>query len=74
MLGSGGGSFSRVNTTPPAIMRFDILEPVPSEVKLERSRTDKQRHNVVLAEDAAQIYDEKITVQQKVKDSHICSL
>ncbi|KAL2512381.1 Sterol 3-beta-glucosyltransferase UGT80A2 [Abeliophyllum distichum] len=67
LSGSGGWSFSRVNTMPPAILRSDILEPVPSEVKLERSRTDRQRRNVVLAKDAAQIFDEKISVQQKLQ-------
>ncbi|CAA2946952.1 sterol 3-beta-glucosyltransferase UGT80A2-like [Olea europaea subsp. europaea] len=65
--GSGGGNFSRVNTTPPKILSSDILEPVPSEFNLERSITEGQRHNVILAEDAAQIFDEKITDHQKVR-------
>lgn len=52
---------------PPKNLGSDILEPVPSEFNLERSRTEKQRPNVVLAKDAAQIFDEKITDQQKVR-------
>ncbi|XP_073063610.1 sterol 3-beta-glucosyltransferase UGT80A2-like isoform X1 [Primulina eburnea] len=69
--GSRGASFFRVNTVPPEIMNSDKLD-APSG--LERSKTEKhlpntekQRRNNILAEEAAQIFDDRISVQQKLK-------
>lgn len=37
-------------------------------IRLERSKTERHRHNnLCAAEEAAQIFDDKISVQQKVK-------
>ncbi|KAH6809959.1 UDP-Glycosyltransferase superfamily protein [Perilla frutescens var. frutescens] len=62
--GSGGAVFPRVNTVPPEILKSEKFE-VP--VGLERSKTEREIHNNVLAEEAAQIFDERIPVQQKLK-------
>ncbi|XP_073142974.1 uncharacterized protein [Henckelia pumila] len=66
---SRGASFVRVNTVPPKILNSEKIE-APSG--LERSKTEKhlpkaekQRRNDILAEEAAQIFDDRISVQQK---------
>ncbi|CAN1745197.1 hypothetical protein LINPERHAP1_LOCUS2366 [Linum perenne] len=41
------------------------LEPTSSQLKLERAKTERQRPHNILAEEAAQIFDDKIPVQQK---------
>lgn len=48
---------------PPEIMNSEKLE-LP--LGLERSKTERQSHKNVLAEEAAQIFDDRISVQQKV--------
>lgn len=63
--GTAGLSFSRVNTVPREI--FDKSGPPSSPLKLGRSKTEWRRHNNIGAEEAAQIFDEKISVQQKLK-------
>lgn len=65
MLAAGGDAvFTRVNTTPAKILNSVELD---SPSVLERSKTDGLRHNNILPEEAAQIYDNSIPVQQKVK-------
>lgn len=49
---------------PPEILKSEKFE-VPQG--LERSKTERERYNNVLAEEAAQIFDERISVQQKVR-------
>ncbi|KAF5930614.1 hypothetical protein HYC85_031487 [Camellia sinensis] len=76
-LSNGGGSSAgtadngrnvpRVNTSPVEILSADVSEPPSSQVKLEISKTEKHRNNNILAEEAAQIFDDKIPVQQKLK-------
>ncbi|GMP90453.1 hypothetical protein CsSME_00041577 [Camellia sinensis var. sinensis] len=76
-LSNGGGSSAgtadngrnvpRVNTSPVEILSADVSEPPSSQVKLELSKTEKHRNNNILAEEAAQIFDDKIPVQQKLK-------
>ena len=44
----------------------DKLEPTSSQLKLERAKTESHRLRNILAEEAAQIYDNKISVEQKV--------
>ncbi|KAK2986386.1 hypothetical protein RJ640_026650 [Escallonia rubra] len=62
--GSGGGrSIPRVNTLPLEILSSEKCEPL----KLERSKTERQRHKSVRPDEAAQIFDDKISVQQKLK-------
>lgn len=50
---------------PPEISNSGKLESPPPAV-LERSKTEAHRHDNVLAEDAAQIFDDRIPLQQKV--------
>ncbi|KAL3647659.1 hypothetical protein CASFOL_008627 [Castilleja foliolosa] len=69
---SVGPNLSRVNTTPPEILNPENLKP---PLVLERSKTERQTRNHILAEEAvklttpkaAQIYDDRIPVQQKLK-------
>lgn len=61
--GSGGAALPRVSTMPPEILNSDKIE-VPGG--LERSKTERERRTNVLAEEAAQIFDERISVQDKV--------
>ncbi|KAL0284209.1 UNVERIFIED_CONTAM: Sterol 3-beta-glucosyltransferase UGT80A2 [Sesamum angustifolium] len=63
-LGSVGATVSRVNTMPPKILSSEKLEP---PLVLDRSKTERQRHNNLLPEEAAQIFDDRISVQQKLK-------
>lgn len=58
--GAGSKNLSEVNTIP-----VEKLESV-GQIKLARSKTERQRHNNILAEEAAQIFDDKISVEQKV--------
>ncbi|KAK6141560.1 hypothetical protein DH2020_024692 [Rehmannia glutinosa] len=62
--GNVGAKFSRVNTTPPGILDSEKLKP---PLVLQRSKTERQRHNNILAEEAAQIFDNRISVQQKLQ-------
>lgn len=64
--GSSASRFSRVNTLP-AEKYSAKLEPDLGSIKLERSRTERQRHSNILASEAAQIFDNKIPVQQKLE-------
>ncbi|CAI9107474.1 OLC1v1006836C3 [Oldenlandia corymbosa var. corymbosa] len=64
---SAGGSFSRANTLPPEILNLEKSEPPVNNIRLERSKTERQRHRNILSEEAAQIFDDKIPVQQKLK-------
>lgn len=64
VVGSAGAVFSRVNTMPPEILNSEKLE-VPEG--LERSKTERERRTNVLAQEAAQIFDERISVQDKVR-------
>lgn len=64
---SGGRSFSRVNTLPAEKLNSDKLEPDLINPKLERSKTERQHHKNILASEAAQIFDNKLPVQQKLK-------
>ena len=65
--GIGGQNFPRVNTLPSEMSKDDKLEPTWGQLKLERSKTERHnRHGNLCAEDAAQILDDRIPVQQKV--------
>ncbi|KAK3032158.1 hypothetical protein RJ639_034983, partial [Escallonia herrerae] len=62
--GTGGGrSIPRMNTLPLEILSSEKCEPL----KLERSKTERQRHKNVRPDEAAQIFDDTISVQQKLK-------
>ncbi|KAI7984084.1 Sterol 3-beta-glucosyltransferase UGT80A2 [Camellia lanceoleosa] len=62
-----GRNVPRINTSLVEILSADVSEPPSSQVKLEISKTEKYRNNNILAEEAAQIFDDKIPVQQKLK-------
>ncbi|KEH29080.1 UDP-glucose:sterol 3-O-glucosyltransferase [Medicago truncatula] len=55
----------KATTMPVDISHGDKLESSPSKFKLERSKSDRQRH--LRPEDAAQIFNDKIPVQEKLR-------
>lgn len=63
---SDGRNFSRVNTLPGKKISSE-LDPYLTPMKLERSKTERQRRTSILASEAAQIFDDKIPVDQKLK-------
>ncbi|XP_012085157.1 sterol 3-beta-glucosyltransferase UGT80A2 isoform X2 [Jatropha curcas] len=62
-----GKSTSKLNPSQIEVSGANELKPTSSELKLERSKTERQRHHNILAEEAKQIFDEKIPVQQKLQ-------
>jgi sterol 3beta-glucosyltransferase len=58
-----------VTTLPVDITHGDKSESSPSKFKLERSKTERQRH--LRPEDAAQIFNDKLPVQEKVHNAHL---
>ncbi|KAM3731294.1 hypothetical protein ACB098_12G152300 [Castanea mollissima] len=64
--GAASQNHSEVNTLPVEILNVDKLESA-GPIKLERSKTERHRHHNILAEEAAQIFDDSISVQQKLK-------
>ncbi|KAM7496198.1 hypothetical protein LguiA_020612 [Lonicera macranthoides] len=65
--GLPGQIFPRVSTLPPEILSSYKPDQFSSQLKLERSKTDRPRRNDLRPEEAAQFYDEKISVQQKLQ-------
>ncbi|KAB2602079.1 sterol 3-beta-glucosyltransferase UGT80A2-like [Pyrus ussuriensis x Pyrus communis] len=67
--GISGGSVSKGNTLPPAEISSNIerRESNSVPIKLERSKTDSTRHQNRLSKDAAKIFDNSISVHQKLK-------
>lgn len=65
--GIAGRSAPKVNRSRLEIPGTIKLEPTPSELKLERSKTETQRHHNILAEETAQIFDDKIPIQRKLQ-------
>uniref|UniRef100_A0A7N0U942 Uncharacterized protein n=2 Tax=Kalanchoe fedtschenkoi TaxID=63787 RepID=A0A7N0U942_KALFE len=75
---SGGGAFSNggsdqsevprkvLKPTSPQVENMDSLESTPSPLKLERSKTDRRRHQNG-PEDANQIFSDKLSTNQKIK-------
>lgn len=57
-------------STLPELSHTDNLESSSSQFKLEKSKTERQRH--LWPEDAAQIFDDKIPVQEKVSTFDYC--
>jgi len=60
---SGGGTSNTSRAEKPGVNKS---ESTPSRLKLERSKTEGQRHQNILAEEAAKIYDDKLPDQEKV--------
>ncbi|KAL5562065.1 hypothetical protein UlMin_031812 [Ulmus minor] len=66
--GISGMSFQKTKTLPAEIANnLDKFESTSGLLKLERSKTERQRHPNIRAEEAAQIFDDKISVEQKLK-------
>lgn len=65
MSGPSLQNLPRVNTLPPQLLNRDNAALPANNINFERSKTERQRHNI-LSEEAAQIFDDKIPVQQKV--------
>ncbi|KAG6750214.1 hypothetical protein POTOM_047307 [Populus tomentosa] len=59
---SGGGTSNTSRVEKPGV---NESESTPSRLKLERSKTEGQRHQNILAEEAAKIYDDKLPDQEK---------
>ncbi|KAG7987699.1 hypothetical protein I3843_03G147400 [Carya illinoinensis] len=66
--GVASKNVSEVNTLPAGVSNIHKLESKgQGQIKLERSKTERQRHNNICAEEAAQIFDAKVPVKQKIK-------
>lgn len=65
--GNASRSFPRVNTLPVEFLNSEKFMPPSSELKLERSKTERQKNRNIRAEDAAQIFDDKLPIKEKVK-------
>ncbi|XP_065874532.1 sterol 3-beta-glucosyltransferase UGT80A2 isoform X2 [Euphorbia lathyris] len=73
-VNNGGSNSSVAGRSAPKLISFQAempggnkLEPASGELKLERSKTERPRHQNLLAGEAAQILDDKIPVQKKLK-------
>ncbi|XP_050937031.1 sterol 3-beta-glucosyltransferase UGT80A2-like isoform X3 [Cucumis melo] len=67
--GVPGRSFSKSNSLHVELSS-DTLEPTSFQHRLQRSKTERLRHETIFAEDAAQILDIKIPIDQKIKLLH----
>uniref|UniRef100_A0A2P2KYH8 Transferase transferring glycosyl groups n=1 Tax=Rhizophora mucronata TaxID=61149 RepID=A0A2P2KYH8_RHIMU len=65
--GTSGRSVSEINTSLEKMSSVHKYESTSGQLKLEKSRTERQRNHDMLAEEAAQIFDDKISVQKKLK-------
>lgn len=67
--GISGRGVYKVNTLPIEISNLDKLESISGlgQLKLERSKSERHRHYNIRSEEAAQIFDDKISIQQKVR-------
>lgn len=59
-------SIPRTNSYPAEVLSSKKLESTSSQLRLERAKTETHRPRAILAEQAAQIFDNNISVQQKV--------
>lgn len=61
-------SFPRTNSYPVEVLSSKKMEQqTSSQLRLERAKTETHRPRAILAEHAAQIFDNKIPVQQKIQ-------
>ncbi|WCJ38130.1 Sterol 3-beta-glucosyltransferase UGT80A2 [Euphorbia peplus] len=67
-VNNGASNSSAVgDRSTPKLSTFHAEMPASGELKLERSKTERPRHQNLLAGEAAQILDDRIPVQQKLK-------
>lgn len=64
--GNASRSFPRVNTLPVEFLNSEKFMPPSSELKLERSKTERLKNRNIRAEDAAQIFDDKLPIKEKL--------
>ncbi|KAL5990162.1 hypothetical protein ACLOJK_011059 [Asimina triloba] len=60
-------SLPRANTLPGERAKADQAESSMSQQNLERSQTERRRHNNILGDEATQIFDDKISARKKLK-------
>ncbi|XP_044493676.1 sterol 3-beta-glucosyltransferase UGT80A2-like [Mangifera indica] len=65
--GNSGKSLPKVKSPQMELSSAEKQEQVSSPLKLERAKTESHRSRSILAEQAAQIFDNKISVKQKIK-------
>lgn len=66
MLGTSGAEVARVNTLPHKIFNSDKSESHSGHLKLGRSKSETPTHNSQFAQEAANVFDDKNSEQQKV--------
>ncbi|KAJ0967222.1 hypothetical protein J5N97_024139 [Dioscorea zingiberensis] len=65
-----GRNLPRANTLPGGSKNGDSSDSSANELNLERSRTEKRRQNVPISDPAAKLFDDKISVKEKIKILH----
>lgn len=56
-----------MNTMPVDISKIEKMESSSDYPKFDKAKTERQRRHNILAEEAAQIFDDKISAHQKVR-------
>ncbi|CAK7349248.1 unnamed protein product [Dovyalis caffra] len=65
--GISSGTELESNTSRVQMPGANKSEPIPIQLKLETCKTEGQRHQNILADEAAKFFDDKIPVQLKLK-------
>ncbi|KAJ0052744.1 hypothetical protein Pint_01591 [Pistacia integerrima] len=65
--GNSGKILPKIKTPQMELSSAEKQEQVSSPLKLERAKTESHRPRSILAQQAAQIFDSKISVEQKIK-------
>lgn len=60
-------SIPRSNSLPGDKLCGEKTEVCVNEPNLERSRTERRKHQIVLGDEAIQIFDDKISDKKKVR-------
>lgn len=61
-----GRNLPRMNTLPVELSAAENVGSNSNHLKLQRSKSERNRHNNRLAKETAQIFDDKVSAQQKV--------
>lgn len=62
-----GRNLPRMNTLPVELSAAENVGSNSNHLKLQRSKSERNRHNNRLAKETAQIFDDKVSAQQKLK-------
>lgn len=65
-------SLAQVKTLPAEVSNSETVKSTSGQDNLERSRTDRHKPQNILAKEAAEIFSDKIPVQQKVSLTSWC--